>query len=449
MAPLRGWIYAMTNQSMPGLVKVGFTLKDPWQRAAELHDTGVPTPFEVALEMLVYDPEEVERRLHDRLVVHRHAKEFFSCDVRTVRDALDAVSKDLRLVPPVSPGTTSELSRAAPSPTQVCRKQRRAFSRLDEIEVLYWALALVDLPLGAEFCEEFQSEIRRDPTFLELDSLARKPVFMRLASSAESLAERFLEEKFDGSPSALRLYSELRYAGHWDLAALVRSAVRKQTANLVDALQSARADWNGREPISGLCAINRLVLTGGDVFLSWIRYDSTKKGRERAPCQALRVDLLQGGFAYPCWCYPMVSQDEFIGEAETEYMHKQHYPVNASNWVAYMSALLRWNPRRIGSVSVDNNLVDAARLAFSRLCGESEIATDPNRLAAACWPLAHVFTQAVSCSGPAIFRLMSDGQLEAIGWPGLGDYAGPISGLERAAARNRQQHVAEARRVSE
>src|SRR5688572_6679317 len=49
--PGPGYLYVLINPSLPGLVKIGKTNRDPEQRAAELSAaTGVPTPF-----VLVYD----------------------------------------------------------------------------------------------------------------------------------------------------------------------------------------------------------------------------------------------------------------------------------------------------------------------------------------------------------------------------------------------------------
>lgn len=53
---MRGWVYVMSNRSMPNLVKVGFSSKDPELRAKELAHTGTPHPYVVDYEALVRDP---------------------------------------------------------------------------------------------------------------------------------------------------------------------------------------------------------------------------------------------------------------------------------------------------------------------------------------------------------------------------------------------------------
>ncbi len=44
---VRGWVYVITNAAMPGLVKVGYSLKDPSLRARGLGNTGAPHQYEV------------------------------------------------------------------------------------------------------------------------------------------------------------------------------------------------------------------------------------------------------------------------------------------------------------------------------------------------------------------------------------------------------------------
>jgi hypothetical protein len=52
---------------MPGLVKVGFTMKDPDERARELAHTGNPHPYTVDYQVWVEDPYSVEQQAHRKL----------------------------------------------------------------------------------------------------------------------------------------------------------------------------------------------------------------------------------------------------------------------------------------------------------------------------------------------------------------------------------------------
>ena len=74
-----GWIYILSNPSMPNLVKIGFSSKDPELRMKELDGTGIPTPFEVIYWALVDEPYATEQSLHSHLNAHRlsQQREFF------------------------------------------------------------------------------------------------------------------------------------------------------------------------------------------------------------------------------------------------------------------------------------------------------------------------------------------------------------------------------------
>ena len=76
---MKGWVYVITNKAMPGLVKVGYSTKDPELRAAELNHTGAPHPYLVEYELLIEEPYTVEQKTHKLLSSKREAKEWFRC----------------------------------------------------------------------------------------------------------------------------------------------------------------------------------------------------------------------------------------------------------------------------------------------------------------------------------------------------------------------------------
>lgn len=82
MGNVKGYVYVLSNKSMPGIVKIGFSLKDPSIRAAELEGTGVPHPFVVEYFSLVEAPFDLEQLVHQTLDDRRERKEFFriSCN---------------------------------------------------------------------------------------------------------------------------------------------------------------------------------------------------------------------------------------------------------------------------------------------------------------------------------------------------------------------------------
>lgn len=87
---MRGWVYVMSNRSMPNLVKVGFSTKDPDLRAKELDHTGTPHPYVVDYEALVHHPYKVEQKAHKLLAQFNEGKEWFRC---SAEDAIYAIKQ--------------------------------------------------------------------------------------------------------------------------------------------------------------------------------------------------------------------------------------------------------------------------------------------------------------------------------------------------------------------
>lgn len=87
----KGFVYILTNPSMPGLVKIGKTIRSVEGRAQELYQTGVPMPFKVARSIEAPDCHELETKMHQRLAENRvsDAREFFRIEVKVASDALD------------------------------------------------------------------------------------------------------------------------------------------------------------------------------------------------------------------------------------------------------------------------------------------------------------------------------------------------------------------------
>lgn len=90
---IRGWVYVISNAAMPGLLKIGFSLKDPTLRARELASTGSPFPYKVEYEALLDNPREVEQRAHQNLTDQREGREWFRCTfdqaVAAIKSATD------------------------------------------------------------------------------------------------------------------------------------------------------------------------------------------------------------------------------------------------------------------------------------------------------------------------------------------------------------------------
>lgn len=76
-----GYVYVLKNTFMPGLVKIGFTDRDPVTRSRELSSfTGVPGRFEIVIYWRVLNAHTVEKQIHLELASLNKGGEFFEID---------------------------------------------------------------------------------------------------------------------------------------------------------------------------------------------------------------------------------------------------------------------------------------------------------------------------------------------------------------------------------
>lgn len=62
---MKGYIYILTNRSMPNLVKIGKTHRSPDERTDELsRATGIATPFDVVYYECFEDCDKTEKLIH-------------------------------------------------------------------------------------------------------------------------------------------------------------------------------------------------------------------------------------------------------------------------------------------------------------------------------------------------------------------------------------------------
>ena len=94
-----GYIYCITNPSMPGVVKIGMTRRTPEDRLADANrDTWNHTKFQLAFAKKVQDPEQKERAIHKILEQHGQRKsasrEFFTISVELTKMYFDLIEGD-------------------------------------------------------------------------------------------------------------------------------------------------------------------------------------------------------------------------------------------------------------------------------------------------------------------------------------------------------------------
>jgi len=89
----KGIVYILTNEAIPGLVKIGVTYTTIEQRMRELYTAGVPVPFECFHASVVANAKDVERRIHRAFTKYRVNKnrEFFEILPEEILEILEIV----------------------------------------------------------------------------------------------------------------------------------------------------------------------------------------------------------------------------------------------------------------------------------------------------------------------------------------------------------------------
>lgn len=77
----KGFVYILSNKSMPGIYKIGCTSRSPVERASQLCTTGVPTPFQVEYYINIENYTYIEKQVHKVLHQYNFGKEFFKYDL--------------------------------------------------------------------------------------------------------------------------------------------------------------------------------------------------------------------------------------------------------------------------------------------------------------------------------------------------------------------------------
>jgi hypothetical protein len=97
MSGVEGFVYVISNKSMPDYVKIGYTTRDPERRASELSGTALPFPSVVEFYVRVPNAVLVERQTHQRLHAVRVSRdrEWFACSRVAAIEAIKASAGSL------------------------------------------------------------------------------------------------------------------------------------------------------------------------------------------------------------------------------------------------------------------------------------------------------------------------------------------------------------------
>lgn len=87
----KGYVYILSNPSMPGLLKIGKTIRNGESRAIEIYQTGVPEPFKVEHEVFSPHCGKLEHSIHCLMhdVRVSNGREFFRSSVTDAVQILD------------------------------------------------------------------------------------------------------------------------------------------------------------------------------------------------------------------------------------------------------------------------------------------------------------------------------------------------------------------------
>lgn len=97
-----GYLYCLSNQSMPGILKVGMTERTPEIRLNEANSSDTwrpPTPYKIEFAKKVYNPKQKETTLHTLLSQYTERinpkREFFRVSKEEVNTFFDLIDGDL------------------------------------------------------------------------------------------------------------------------------------------------------------------------------------------------------------------------------------------------------------------------------------------------------------------------------------------------------------------
>ena len=146
-----GIVYVLTNEAMPGLVKIGKTKRDDLKsRLNELNGTGVPFPFDVFYASKVADAHKVERSLHEAFGPYRPnpKREFFKIEPEQAQAALGIAGGE-----EITDEVASESKLIDHEGNQAAERYKSRRPNLNFIEM--------GIPIGAELVCNKTSEIAK------------------------------------------------------------------------------------------------------------------------------------------------------------------------------------------------------------------------------------------------------------------------------------------------
>lgn len=181
--PPVGWIYAMTNPSMPGLTKVGMTTRVPEARLFEANTSGTwgpPTPYTIEFAKKVLNPLQKEKALHAVMKKERinPRREFFSISPEEVLKLFDLIDGKMWVETVIDETLCVELDVASDT-----REVNDTFEKIDKI----LAKAANKLQVFQRFCSilGLEEDLATPRTWTEAEWQGLIPAFNELWDPAD------------------------------------------------------------------------------------------------------------------------------------------------------------------------------------------------------------------------------------------------------------------------
>jgi hypothetical protein len=96
------WVYVLTNPTMPGLCKIGFTKNKPSERVKQINSgTGVAMDFVVEWAFPCFNAHDVEKQVHKYLEDSgfrlNKSKEFFNVTVNEAKAVVERIGEPYKM----------------------------------------------------------------------------------------------------------------------------------------------------------------------------------------------------------------------------------------------------------------------------------------------------------------------------------------------------------------
>ena len=198
---MKGFIYIMSNPSLPGLVKIGFSMKDPHSRAGNDFDpAGLPDDYVVEYHALVDDPREVEQQVHARLKDHHYKKEWFRVLVGEAIATMRSIAGQIFYEENPSGHTTVKLELNPLTEKLAAQKRVEAFQKKNAENLRLWKEAN-SRPPRLTPQQSSPSQYKPSPELIKEREESRRLLRIKIEKADAELAEILASRNFYFCPT--------------------------------------------------------------------------------------------------------------------------------------------------------------------------------------------------------------------------------------------------------